>query len=304
MVFIVPPKVHLLDLSGPAQVFYEAQKAGAPLEVSFVSASTRAQSDSSLDLFFTQLQSIEDLHVCPEDFVFVPGSADMLKVIQNNKPFLSYLQKWYNTGVNLCSICVGIFWLAEAGLLAGKKSTTHWRYLDLLEKRYPETTVLKNKLFVIDENLYMSAGVSSGIDLSLHLVEQLFGYSLALEISKEIVYFFRRGGGDPQLSNFLRYRDHLDRSVHKIQDYIMNNLNTKFTLDDIADEVHMSKRNLSRKFKETTQITVGEYINTIRVERARHLLSKGHKMEQVAQECGLKSPNQLRALLKKYQAAS
>ncbi|MEM9982590.1 MAG: DJ-1/PfpI family protein, partial [Bacteroidota bacterium] len=286
IVFIVPPKVHLLDLSGPAHVFYEAKEAGAPLEVIFASFSSEENIESSANLFFSKLISVDALHLSTNDFIFIPGSEDILRVIKDNQHFSRYLQKWHEQHINLCSICVGIFWLAQAGLIAGKKSTTHWKYLDLLEKRYPATLVQKDNLFVIEENLYMSAGVSSGIDLSLQILEHLYGYHLTLQISKEIVYYFRRAGGDPQLSNYLKYRNHIDNSIHKVQDYIMNNLNKRFTLDDIAEEVNMSKRNLSRKFKNTTQLTIGAYIDLIRAERAKHLLDKGNKMETVARECG------------------
>lgn len=299
IVFIVPPKVHLLDVSGPAQVFYEAKEVGAPLKIVFASCSDAINSKSSAGLFFTNLITSEEVMVTAGDFVFIPGSEDVLTVIEDNRSFLATLRKWHEDRVNLCSICVGIFWLAEAGLIEGKESTTHWRYQDLLEANYPKSKVKQDNLFVTEGNLHMSAGVSSGIDLALHLLENLYGYDLALRVSKEIVYYFRRAGDDPQLSNFLKYRNHIDNSIHRVQDYIMNNLNKKLTLAALATEVNMSKRNLSRKFKQTTQLTVGNYIDLLRVERARHLLTKGTKLDQVARECGLKSTNQLRTLLRK-----
>jgi len=298
IVFVVPPKVHLLDLSGPAHVFYEAKEAGASIDILFVSLSNELNIESSAGLFFSKLIAIDDVNLSPDDFVFIPGSENILSVVQANQHFLATLNNWYKTGVNICSICVGIFWLAEAGIIDEKKSTTHWRYLNQLKKQYPNTIVQEDSLFVIENNLFMSAGVSAGIDLTLHILELLFGYNLTIQISKEIVYYFRRAGGDPQLSKFLKYRNHIDTSVHQIQDYIMNNLNKKFTLDDIAAEVNMSKRNMSRKFKKITQLTIGEYTNLVKIERAKHLLSKGIKIEVVASECGYKSTNQLRTLLK------
>lgn len=299
IVFVVPPKVHLLDLSGPAHVFYEAKEAGTPIDILFVSLNDEISTGSSAGLFFSNLVSIDSLKLTTGDFVFVPGSENILNIVKTNNHFLDTLNDWYKSGVNICSICVGIFWLAEAGLLKNKKSTTHWRYLSQLQERYPETLVQNDSLFIIEKNLFMSAGVSAGIDLSLHILELLFGYNLTIEISKEIVYYFRRSGGDPQLSKFLKYRNHTDSSIHKVQDYIMNNLNKKFTLDDIASEVNMSKRNMSRKFKKTTLLTIGQYTSMIKIERARHLLSKGNKMQSVAFECGYKSTNQLKTLLSK-----
>ncbi len=300
IVFIVPPKVHLLDLSGPAHVFYEAKEAGCPLEIIFASFCQNSQLESSVGLSLSNLVPVDELELSSDDFIFLPGSENVLDIISNHTSLLKCLQRWNHKNINICSICVGIFWLAEAGLIKGKKSTTHWRYLKKLEQHYPDTFVQKENLFVIENNLYMSAGVSAGIDLSLQLLENLYGYQLTLQLSKEIVYYFRRAGGDPQLSNYLKYRNHIDTSVHKTQDYIMNNLNRNFTLDDIAEKVNMSKRNLSRKFKKATLLTIGQYTDMIRIERAKHLLSKRTKMETIAQECGFKSTNQLRTLLKKF----
>ncbi|MEM9680742.1 MAG: DJ-1/PfpI family protein [Bacteroidota bacterium] len=298
IVFVISPKVHLLDLSGPAHVFYEAKEAGVNLDILFVGISDDVNIQSSAGLFFSNLSSIDELTVTPNDFIIVPGSENILDLIKTDDHFLSKLNDWHNEGVNICSICVGVFWLAEAGLLKHKRSTTHWRYQDRLKQLYPETIVQEDNLFVIEDNLYMSAGVSAGIDLSLHIIEILFGHKLAIELSKEIVYYFRRSGSDPQLSKFLKYRNHSDSSIHRIQDYIMNHLNEKFTLDDLASEVHMSKRNMSRKFKAITHLTIGEYIKVIKIERAKHLLSKGNKMKSVALECGYRSINQLKDLLK------
>ncbi len=300
MVFIVPEKVHLLDVSGPAHVFYEAKNTGAQLELLFVSIDESANIESSAGLYFGKLTPLNDLEVFSGDFVFVPGSENIFSITKTNKTFLNYIREWHKKGVNICSICVGAFWLAEASILNGKKSTTHWRYLDELQKRYPKTKVQKENLFVIEDNIIMSAGVSSGIDLSLYILEKLFGYELTLKISNEIVYFFRRAAGDPQLSPFLEYRNHIDSSIHRIQDYIMNNLNRKFTLNEIAEEVNMSKRNMSRRFKLNTQITIGEYIRIIKVERANYLLSKGYTLVSTALELNYKSTHQLKVLLKRY----
>jgi len=298
IVFLVPQKVHLLDLTGPAHVFYEAKDAGKPLDIVFVNFSKTTNVSSSAGLVFSDLISLDTLDVKAGDFIIIPGSENILKVIKQDYQFLKHFKYWSEKGINLCSICVGVFWLAEAGLLKSKKSTTHWRYLDTLKERYPETIVQKENLFVIEDNLFMSAGVSSGIDLSLFILEKLYGYNIATAISKEIVYYFRRAGGDPQLSKYLDYKNHKDVSIHRAQDYIMNNLNKKITHHDLATELNMSKRNLSRKFKNTTHLTIGEYIKMIRLERAKHLLSKGNKIHIIANECGYKSTNQLRELLK------
>lgn len=301
IVFLCPPKVHLLDVNGAAHVFYEAKEMGAPIDVIFASVNTETESISSAGLVFSKLIPITNISLSPIDLVFIPGSENIFEVINQNIHLLLWLKDRNAELVNLCSICIGSFWLAEAGILDGKKSTTHWKYFDEFEKKYPNVTLQRDSLFVHEKNLYLSAGVTSGIDLSLHIIEELFGFDLSLKISKEIVYFFRRAGGDQQISTFLKYRNHIDTRIHDAQDFIIKNINSSFTIDDIADVVHMSKRNLSRLFKKSTQLTIGNYVELIRVERASNLLEKSMKMDQIALECGLNSSHQLRKILLKHQ---
>ena len=300
IVFLCPPKVHLLDISGPAHVFYEAKEMGAPIDILFAGVDSQTDAASSAGLAFSKLVPLSKISLSPNDFVIIPGSEDIFNVIKENNHLLDSLKNLDAESVNLCSVCIGSFWLAEAGILDEKGSTTHWKYFDEFAERYPQVILQRDRLFMIEKNLYQSAGVSSGIDLSLHILEQLFGFDLSLKVSKEIVYFFRRAGGDQQLSTYLKYRNHIDTRIHDAQDFIMKNIHTFFNIDKVAEVVHMSKRNLSRRFKISTQLTIGEYIDLIRVERASNLLEKHMKIDQIARECGLKSTNQLRNLLRKH----
>ncbi len=296
--FIIPPRVHLLDINGPAHLFYEAKGLGVPLECHFASINGCSTVQSSSGLSFSKLQSLESLSPRKGDFIFIPGSEQQKKVIDENPLLLQFLREWHDAKLNICSICVGAYWLAEAGILNNKKSTTHWKYLDEFKNLYPMVNVLDDHLFTIEKNLYMSAGVSSGMDLTLHILEELYGFDLALKVAKEVVYFFRRGGNDPQISTFLKYRNHIDRRIHNVQDFIATNINKRFTLDDIANHVSMSKRNMARSFKKATGKTPGEYIKMVRIERAKHLMANNLKLDQVARECGFRNVSQLRRLLK------
>ncbi len=153
---------------------------------------------------------------------------------------------------------------------------------------------------MIEEGLYSSAGVTSGIDLALYVLEVQFSSKLAADVAKEVVIYFRRSESDPQLSIFLQYRNHLDTRIHDAQDYMIKNISSSFTLEGIAENVYMSPRNLTRLFKKTTGITVGNYLEKLRVDRAILLLEEGNKVSYVSDQCGLKSTNQLRNLLKKH----
>ncbi len=230
------------------------------------------------------------------DYAFISE----LKHLKKKSTFYDWLRIQGSNGVNICSICTGAFLLAEAGILNHREATTHWKYLSKFRLKYPSVKLHEKRLFVSDENIYTSAGVSSGIDLSLYILEQLFGTKFATDIAKEIVIYFRRGDADPQLSIYLEYRNHIEDRIHKVQDYLVENIHKHFTLIDVSEDVHMSTRNLTRLFKKTTGITIGAYIEKLRVEKATQLLSEKHKVEYVANQCGLKSTNQLRELLKKH----
>lgn len=303
--FLILPLTHPLDSLGPAQLFFEAKENGADINLHFVSSTTDNELTSSLGLGFSKLTPYEEFELGSGDIIIIPGiDFSLLKNLDSknkNQRFYNWLNKQYNNGTTLVSICTGAFILAEAGLLKHKKATTHWKAFDEFEQKFPNTELLKNRLFVENERIYTSAGMLSGIDLCLYLVEKEYGIKFAVEVAKEVVMYFRRGESDPQLSIFLQYRNHLDDRIHNAQDIIANNLSNPFIIEDLADKVHTSARNLTRQFKKITGITIGNYVTKLRVEQSVHLLAEGYTMEYTAKECGLKSTNQLRTLLKKHE---
>lgn len=307
-VFIVPPQVHLLDVAGPAHIFYEAADHGAPVASCFTGifpADRRVESSSRL--CFSDLRDYNTLQLKKHDLVFIPGLERTLLLndafLRSTAPFGQWLQEQHAKGVTICSVCTGAFLLAEAGLLQGQACTTHWKYTERLQQRYPGLQVKENRLFVQSGTVLTSAGVASGIDLALYMVEQLWGSAFAAEVAREVVVFNRRSAADPQLSVFLQYRNHLNNRIHTIQDMLAQALDKKLPIEALAAQAHMSPRNLTRLFKSTTGITIGQYLDKLRVERALQMISEGHTMPVVAAACGLKSTNQLRQLLKKYRGA-
>jgi transcriptional regulator GlxA family with amidase domain len=300
-VFAVPPKVQLLDITGPANIFQEAACHGAPVQLTFSSVfANETSSDSSCLLSFDKLTPFDVLMLNHGDLVFVPGIDFALlsdrAFLDASRSFLYWLKAQHQKGVTICSVCTGSFLLAEAGLLDGRLCTTHWRFIERFKKRYPKTRLQTNRLFVREDGIYTSAGMSSGIDLSLYLIEQLWGAHFAAQIAKEVVIYFRRTLDDTQLSAFTQYRNHIDYRIHKVQDLLTQSLDHKFTIDELADKVNMSARNLTRLFKKTTQISIGAYLDQLRTEHAEKLIAEGYTVQATALHCGLKSANQLRNL--------
>jgi transcriptional regulator GlxA family with amidase domain len=306
--FVLPPGVHLLDITGPAHIFYESASYGATVHSLFCSMFPgQREVVSSSALAFGQLTPYDQLVLGAGDLVFIPGLEGTLLLsddfLASSRPFLTWLTKQHQMGVTICSVCTGSFLLAESGLLDGLSCTTHWKYADRFRERYPRIQLLANRLFVHEGHIYTSAGVTSGIDLALHLVQQLWGPYFAAQIAKEVVVYFRRGPDDPQFSVFIQYRNHMDQRIHTIQDRLAQSLDQKLTVEDLADAVSMSPRNLTRLFKKTTQITIGDYLEKLRVERAEQLIGEGQTVQSAALHCGLKSPNQLRSLLRRHRGA-
>jgi transcriptional regulator GlxA family with amidase domain len=304
-VFVVPPQVHLLDFGGPAQVFYEAIEEGAPLTLEFISIHSRhAEITSSCGVRFSHLSDFNQISLKKGDIVFIPGLEFALlndtHFFSLAKDFLEWIREQYANGATICSVCTGAFLLAEAGLLDGRGCTTHWKYIKQFQQRYKNINVINNRLFVENDDLFTSAGVASGIDLALYILEKWYGSLFASKIAREIVIYFRREANDPQLSIFLQYRNHLDDRIHTVQEWLMHHFHEKFTMERLAEKVNTSSRHLARRFKEITGITIGQYLEKLRIEHALKLLKENNKVEMIANECGFQSTNQLRQLFKKH----
>lgn len=304
VVFTLPPHVHLLDITGPAHIFYEASCYGATLKLLFSSIfAGESEGVSSATLSFTHLVPFDELDLREGDMVFVPGLDAALLLnddfLRSSHAFQQWLVKQYEKGVIVCSVCTGAFLLAEAGLLDGRICTTHWKYTARFSQRYPKARLQVNRLFVQEDHLYTSAGVSAGIDLALHIVEQLWGAHLAAQVAQEVVIYFRRTPDDPQLSVFTQYRNHLEHRIHSVQDRLMRSLQEKLSIELLANEVNMSPRNLTRLFKKTTNLTIGAYLDKLRAARATQLVKEGQTLHAAANQCGLRSTNQLRRVMKK-----
>ena len=306
-VFLLPPGVHLLDITGPAHIFYEAVCYGAKLDLFFCSLfPDEPNSKSSCELSFAKLTPFDQLNLTGGDLVFIPGLDARLLLTDEFMASCSYFQEWlqkqFEKKVTICSVCTGTFLLAEAGLLNNRNCTTHWKYTERFASRYPQAKLLTNRLFVEDNGIYTSAGVSSGIDLALHIIEKIWGGHFAAQIAKEVVVYFRRSIDDPQLSIFTQYRNHMEHRIHQVQDRLSQSLHCKISIEELAATVNMSPRNLTRLFKKTTQLSIGNYIDMLRAGLAQQLMKEGQTLQFATTQCGLKSPNQLRHILRKYGA--
>jgi transcriptional regulator GlxA family with amidase domain len=187
----------------------------------------------------------------------------------------------------LGAVCVGAFLLAEAGLLNDRRATTHWRFGREMATRYPGVRVQHDPLWVKDGNIYTSAGISAGIDLALAWVEEDCGAGLAHEAARELVLFLRRPGGQPQVSVSLASQASEMMSIRELQIWIAEHLQTKLSVEDLADRMSMSVRNFERVFTREVGTTPSQYVLQTRVEGARRQLERTEKgLKQVASATG------------------
>ncbi|MFY7998096.1 MAG: GlxA family transcriptional regulator [Candidatus Kapaibacteriota bacterium] len=297
--FVLPPFVHLLDLAGPMQVFQEAGMYGQPYDIRW--CCYERDFTSSVGLGFAESAWFEDVTLESGEYVFIPGvlSSHLHSTpVAGNKRFYKWLRERYAKGAIVCSVCAGAFTLGYAGLLDGKRCTSHWRLVDDLQRTFPSAHVQPDVLFVNDERIYTSAGISAGIDLALYILEERHGALLAHNVARELVVYHRRSGLQKQTSVYLDYRNHVHVGIHKVQDWIIEHLDTAPSLEQLAEIATMSIRHLTRIFRQVTGISINTYITLIRCEVARGLMNNPeYSMETIAERCGLQSVRQLRRIL-------
>jgi transcriptional regulator GlxA family with amidase domain len=292
IVFLVLPHVHLLDLGGPAQAFYEAVEMGGKYSLVYCGVESRVRAAQGLLLAdLAPLPSPQDV-----DTVIVAG-IDSNYLDPSTQIPTEWLQRAVQYGARLCSICSSAYILGQAGLLNGRRCTTHWKVVRDLQRQFPSAEVVENQLFVRDGPIYTSAGVASGIDLSLALIEEDMGPIAAARVARELVVFMRRDGVSSQDSIYLDYRTHLSPGIHRVQDWLVAHPEENPTLKELGKIGNMSPRNLTRVFRRATGLTLKEFVHRLKVEVACNLLrNPGLTVQQIAERCGFKDARQLRRL--------
>ncbi len=196
--------------------------------------------------------------------------------------------------LELVTICAGAVLAAHAGLLAGRRATTHHHHLDELQTVAPACDVVRNRVFVEDSPVFSSAGVTTGIDLILHRIDAICGPSLAAQVAQTMVVALRRGPHDPELSPFLAYRNHVHPALHRVQDAVSQSPQSDWSVPAMAALAHTSPRHLTRLFLEYGQIAPLQYLRRIRLAVAQTALASGENVTQAAAAAGFSSDTQLR----------
>ncbi|MBE9610522.1 GlxA family transcriptional regulator [Chitinilyticum piscinae] len=287
--FVLPAGTLLLDLAGPAEVFRLA--GGGHYRLHFAAA--QPQLASSVGVQLAGLAALPD-RLPQGALVLIPGCRS-----QADQPDDAALVHWLSgqrsAPVEWASVCAGAFFLGAAGLLEGRRCTTHFSLTAALASRYPQAQVEAERLFVQDGPVFTSAGISSGIDLALEIVARDCGPAVASEVARQAVLFFRRGSHDPQLSPWLMHRNHLHPGVQRAQQAMAERPELRWSSTQLAELAHVSPRQLQRLFAEHAGISPKNYLTMLRMARARQLLSQtGLPIERIAEACGYNSAREFR----------
>lgn len=207
---------------------------------------------------------------------------------------LDYIHHAPQTSRRIAAICTGTFVLAAAGLLDGKHATTHWYHAEEFRKQYPKVLLDEDRIFVMDGNIWSSAGMTAGIDLGLAIVEKDFGLEVARTVARKLVVYQRRGGGQSQFSALLELDAKSDR-VQTVLTYVRENLSRDLSVESLAEVARLSPRQFSRVFREETGQSPAKAIERLRVEAARLMMeTTRHPIEVIAHETGFGDRERMR----------
>jgi transcriptional regulator GlxA family with amidase domain len=304
--FVLPRGSLLLDWAGPAEAFRFANTEtvamglGPAFHLRF--AAPVAESASSVGALIAGLEPLPEVLAAPAWVVLV-GRTTLGTVARPDREARAQADavvRWLRRlrpgqgGLRLVTVCVGALLAAEAGLLDGRRATTHHMDLDELRAAAPSTIVVPDRVFVTDGDLWSSAGVTAGIDIALHLVSDHCGPVVAARVAQRMAVALRRGPDDPQLSPFLAHRQHLNARLHRVQDAVARAPQDDWSADRLAAVASTTPRTLNRLFSQHAGVTPLAYVRGIRVALARQALAAGSSVARAAEAAGFRSDLQLR----------
>jgi transcriptional regulator GlxA family with amidase domain len=300
---VVYPGFKAMEAVGPMSVFEYAnlhlarrgQGPGYDVRI----ASTRlgpVQSDTLMALQATKVLS----GLALADDAIIVGARDIQAALDQDAAIIDWVREnWPRIG-RLAALCSGAFFLAAAGILDGKRATTHWAVAQQLQSEFPRVVVDADAIFIREANLWTSAGVTAGMDLALAFVEADFGRQLALEVATEMVVYLKRPGGQSQFSSHLLAERTARPGMRELQGWMLENLQQRMTVASLAERARMSERHFARVFQQEVGVSAQEYIERCRFERAQQLLGDvSLPLKSVAARAGFSDEARMRRVFQK-----
>ncbi len=286
------PGVTMLDVAGPAEVF---SRAGGYRLHYLSPAGGTVRSSSGLAVADTLA-----LRDAPGVDTLVVAGADDLDSLPDVGEHRTELLRLIGPARRVASVCTGSFILAELGLLDGRKATTHWREIGNLARRFPRVEVAEDVVFVRDGRVFTSGGVTTGIDLALALVEDDLGPEKARDVARDMIVFMRRTGGQPQFSEAVHLSTVHNESLRRAMTEVVDRPAGRHTLQTLASSAHLSTRHLTRLVQAETGKTPARWIEQVRLNAARRLLSANYSVADAAELSGFGSDETMRRVFRKH----
>lgn len=316
VLFVILPHSLLLDIAGPAEALRLANQHrgnhGLPPRFRLRFVAPNVTQNTSVGLSIAGLEPLpQDL--CANTWVVVVGQPS--EHLGDITPAVTETARWLSKQLGhsvrndsgehrLVTICSGALLAARAGLLDTRRCTTHHELLDALRVLAPLANVIDNRVFVVDGPVASSAGITAGIDIALHLIAEECGEALAASVAEDMVVYLRRSDRDPEQSPFRQNRGHLHATVHRVQDAIINEPERDWNMTSLALAGHTTERHLLRLFLESAGVSPLQYLQSIRLERARQALAHGTSVTRAAEMAGFRSDLQMRRAWTKHWGGS
>ena len=305
---LVPVGAILGSIEGPRQLFTQvnhffAAKGEPPLfHIQLVGLTKETSLCGGLVTINADVL-LTDIH--KTDLVIVPAVDGVMKnALEVNKDFIPWILQQYNSGSEVASLCMGAFLLAATGLLNGKKCATHWMAAKDFRKMFPEVNLVEDRIITDEHGIYSSGGAFSYLNLILYLIEKYAGREVAVFMSKAFQIDIDRRSQSPFVI-FNGQKDHEDEAIKKAQEIIENSVADKLTVDQLADTLALSRRNLERRFKKATANSIVEYIQRVKVEAAKMSLETSREnVNEVMYNVGYTDPKAFRETFKKITGLS
>ena len=302
---ILVPKGHtsVVNIGGTHQMFswvnefFELTGRKAIFDIHLVGIEKRTEQSHGL---FTVNPDQLISEVVKTDLIIIPAiHGDFEKNLKNNSEFLPWIVKHYKEGAEIASLCVASFFLAETGLLDGKRCSTHWQFANEFRKKYPEADLRDDKILTESDGIYTSGGAYSFTNLLVYLIEKYAGRDTAVMAAKGFMIDIDRNSQSPFIM-FSGQKSHNDQQVLKAQEHIEQHFNAKITVDDLCKNIAVSRRTFERRFKKATANTVIEYHQRVKIEAAKKELEKGRKtVNEIMYEVGYADPKAFRDVFRK-----
>jgi transcriptional regulator GlxA family with amidase domain len=308
ILFVAFDGMGLLDFSGPSTVFWSAshymEKAGRPgyLRDTASLDGRPVMTAEGVAIATTTLAAFAHAEI---DTIVVPGSPDIHPIVRDGR-LSTRLGEIVPHARRTSSVGVGAFLLADAGLLEGRRVVTHWASCDLLAERYPGVDVVPDAIFVRDDPIWTSAGVSAGIDLALALVEDDCGHEIAMQVARKLVIYLKRPGGQSQFSQLLQTQTAESTPFDALHQWLVENLADEcLTVERLAARVAMSPWNFARSYRVKTGRTPARTLELFRIEAARRLLEETEQgVDQIARRSGFGDEERMRTAFQRHLGVS